>query len=257
MFPHFPVTASASIIKMDLPRQTGHHGQVYSWEHLSVNFPLLHFLQPDFYMVFRFSNPGIPVFQQNLHLDFGTLAVKYETIREYTEKADLLHLHRMDMVINQFARDCRFQPFDFICTILVRWVSPVSGTRYFIRKTTVLECDDRGLPLYGIMAYKDVTPMVSGIKPNNVDVTFHPDKAGFCYEISKRIKAVQPKRIVITGREKDIVCCLSKGMSSKEIAAALFISKATVDTHRQNLIHKWEVTNTAALLQRAMDEGCI
>jgi DNA-binding NarL/FixJ family response regulator len=99
--------------------------------------------------------------------------------------------------------------------------------------------------------------MVSAIKSNNVDVTFHPDKANLCYELCKRIKAVQPKQTGITGREKEIVRCLCKGMSSKEIAAALYISKATVDTHRQNLIHKWEVTNTAALLQRAMEEGCI
>ncbi len=46
-------------------------------------------------------------------------------------------------------------------------------------------------------------------------------------------------------------------MSSKEIANALCISKATVDTHRQNIIHKWEVTNTAGLMKRAVEGGCI
>jgi DNA-binding NarL/FixJ family response regulator len=107
------------------------------------------------------------------------------------------------------------------------------------------------------MTFKDVTPMISAVKPNNVDITFHPEKANLCYEICRRINKVQPLRPGITSRERDIVRCLCKGMSSKEIAAALYISKATVDTHRQNLIHKWEVTNTAALLQRAMEEGCI
>lgn len=257
LFPHFhPRTKTISNHIENSPTGTN-STDPYSWNHLSSGFPLVHLLQPDFYMVFQCSAPGVPVYQQNLHLDLGSMEVRYEVILRHIETDDLQHLRRLDVVKAQFARECRLQPFDYISSILIRWVCPLGNRRYFMRKMTVLQSDSKGLPSYGIVSIKDVTPMVSAIRPNNVDITFHPDKANLCYELCRRINAVLPKRHGITAREKDIVRCLCKGMSSKEIASALFISKATVDTHRQNLIHKWGVTNTAALLQRAMEEGCV
>ena len=40
-------------------------------------------------------------------------------------------------------------------------------------------------------------------------------------------------------------------MTNDEIAQALFISKRTVDTHRQNLLKKLHVKNTAGLIKAA------
>ncbi|MEQ9424957.1 MAG: helix-turn-helix transcriptional regulator [Cyclobacteriaceae bacterium] len=50
-------------------------------------------------------------------------------------------------------------------------------------------------------------------------------------------------------REVEIVECLSKGMTSKEIAENLFLSNHTVDTHRRNILKKTTAKNTAQLLQ--------
>lgn len=255
-FPSFLGESSTLFPKREVPQLGSINRHLFSWEQLTSSYPLVHMLQPDYYMVFRFASPGTPVYQQNLSLDLGSKGVRFEMIQEHMDSCDMQHIQRMDRVMEKFAVECRLQPFDYICAILVRWNDPVAGQRYFMRKTTVLQCDARGIPCYGMVAFKEVTAMVSAIKPNNVDVTFQPDKANLCHELCRRIKTVQPKRTGITDREKEIVRCLCKGMSSKEIAAALFISKATVDTHRQNLIHKWEVTNTAALLQRVMEEGC-
>lgn len=257
LFPHFQQNITTPSIKPEDPAESNDHAHVYSWGRLSSGFPLVHLLQPDYYMVFQYSAPAVPVYQQNLHLDLGSVEVRYEAIIRHIETDDLQHLRRMDVVKAQFAMECRLQPFDYISSILIRWECPQSSRRYLMRKMTVLQSDNKGMPSYGIVSIKDVTPMVSAIRPNNVDITFHPDKANLCYELCRRINAVLPKRNGITAREMDIVRCLCKGMSSKEIAAALFISKATVDTHRQNLIHKWGVTNTAALLQRAMEEGYV
>ncbi len=230
---------------------------VFHWGHLTTVNPLVRMLQPDYFMVFRFSSPNTPVYQQNLHLDLGPVEVKYETLLQSMISSDHHHVQRIDRVINQFLMECRLEPFDFICSIICRWDGQDSSVRYFMRKTSVLQCDARGLPCYGIMAFQDVTALVSAIKPYNVDVTFMPEKANLCYELSKRIKEAHPKSILITVREKEIIRCLYRGMSSKEIAGALYISKATVDTHRQNLIRKWEVPNTAAILKRAMEEGIV
>ena len=42
-------------------------------------------------------------------------------------------------------------------------------------------------------------------------------------------------RNILSEREKEILRCIRKGLSSKEIAAALYISVNTVNRHRQNI----------------------
>lgn len=233
------------------------HAPQYGWKHLTARSPLVHLLQPDYFTVFRISSPGTPIFEENLHLDFGTEEVKFSLITKCMLSEDLEHIKRMDRVIFKLSMDCMLQPFDFISSILVQLDHQEKGRLFYIRKTSILACDEFGMPSIGITTLKDVTALVTTCKPNNVDITFSPDRQDLCHEAHKRINAVQPKRVSITAREKQIVHCLFNGMSSKEIAGALYISKATVDTHRQHILHKWEVTNTAGLMKRAVEEGCI
>lgn len=230
---------------------------LFDWKHLATSIPLAHLLQPDFYTVFRFSSPDTPVYQQNLHLDFGESDLNFRSIQKWIRVEDRQHIHRIDRVVTRFSLECLLQPFDCISSVIIQINHPEKGKIYCMRKTTILKCDERGLPSYGIMSLKDITAMVTNAKPNNVDITFSPDHVNLCHELWKRINKVLPRRISITPREKEIVSCLYNGMSSKQIASALYISKATVDTHRQNIIRKWEVTNTAGLMKRAFEEGCI
>ena len=231
--------------------------EIFKWERLSSAFPLVHMLQPDYYAIFQFGVSTYPVFQQNLRLDLSNAEVRYDSRLRFIGSDDLNHLKKIDTVMTNFTVECRLQSFDYICSVITKWNCPETGLRYFMRKTTVLECDERGMPSYVLMTIQDITGLVSAIKPHNSDVTFMPEKANLTYELVRRINAAIPKTISLTHREKEIVQCLYQGMSSKEIASQLFISKATVDTHRQNLIRKWEVPNTAGLLKKAIEEGCI
>ncbi|MET0461793.1 MAG: helix-turn-helix transcriptional regulator, partial [Chitinophagaceae bacterium] len=52
----------------------------------------------------------------------------------------------------------------------------------------------------------------------------------------------------LTRREKDILELLMKGMTSQEIAATLFLSSYTIDTHRKNMLQKFNVRNTQSLI---------
>ncbi len=54
----------------------------------------------------------------------------------------------------------------------------------------------------------------------------------------------------ISARERDIVLLLAEGLSSKQIAGRLGISKSTVDTHRRNLLRKTGAKNTLELAVR-------
>ena len=53
----------------------------------------------------------------------------------------------------------------------------------------------------------------------------------------------------LTRREKEILKLLSEGLTSHEIASHLFLSSYTIDTHRKNMLQKFNVHNTQALLK--------
>lgn len=61
----------------------------------------------------------------------------------------------------------------------------------------------------------------------------------------------------LTKREKEIMQLIAEGMTSNEIAAKLFLSSYTVDTHRKNLLTKFEVNNTALLIKMATKFGIL
>mgnify|MGYP000645498995 CR=1 FL=1 len=56
----------------------------------------------------------------------------------------------------------------------------------------------------------------------------------------------------LTKRETEIFELIGKGCTNKEISALLSISKRTVDAHRQNILKKFDVHNTAELVKKGM-----
>jgi DNA-binding NarL/FixJ family response regulator len=62
---------------------------------------------------------------------------------------------------------------------------------------------------------------------------------------------------VITRREKEVLQLIAEGLINKEIAEKLFISITTVDTHRNSLLSKFDVKNTANLIRLAAQYNLI
>lgn len=61
----------------------------------------------------------------------------------------------------------------------------------------------------------------------------------------------------LTVREKEILKLLAEGHSNKEIAAMLFISPKTVETHRHRINEKLNLGNVADLVRYAIKEGLV
>ncbi len=61
-----------------------------------------------------------------------------------------------------------------------------------------------------------------------------------------------PLLALLSERETEILKLVALGLSSAEIGRQLFISPRTVDTHRNNIIHKLEVPGIAGLVQFAV-----
>lgn len=56
---------------------------------------------------------------------------------------------------------------------------------------------------------------------------------------------------VLSSREKEVLQLIADGMTNPQIAAKLFLSLHTVDSHRKNLLTKFAVNNTASLIKLA------
>lgn len=61
----------------------------------------------------------------------------------------------------------------------------------------------------------------------------------------------------LSDREVEVLIYICKGYSNQEIADTLYISKRTVDKHRENLLLKTRSKNTAGLVMYAIHSGII
>jgi DNA-binding NarL/FixJ family response regulator len=62
-------------------------------------------------------------------------------------------------------------------------------------------------------------------------------------------------RLGISGREREILQLVAEGRSSKEMAASLFVSVKTIETHRKQIMNKLNLHSVAELTKYAIREG--
>lgn len=63
--------------------------------------------------------------------------------------------------------------------------------------------------------------------------------------------------VEISTRELDVLKLISEGMTDTEMAEKLFISSHTVNSHRKNLLSKFNAKNSAVLVKKALEKGLI
>ena len=61
----------------------------------------------------------------------------------------------------------------------------------------------------------------------------------------------------ITAREKDVLLLICEGLRSKEIAEKLFISPHTVESHRRNMMLKFNLNSSSKLVKFAMENRLV
>ncbi|WP_236975453.1 response regulator [Membranihabitans maritimus] len=67
----------------------------------------------------------------------------------------------------------------------------------------------------------------------------------------------RPPAPMLTPREKEVLNLIAKGFTNPQIAEKLFVSVLTVNSHRKNLLGKFEVSNTAKLIKLAVEMGLV
>lgn len=58
---------------------------------------------------------------------------------------------------------------------------------------------------------------------------------------------------VITRREKEVLGLIAKGLTSAQIADQLFVSNHTVESHRKNLMEKFDANNMSMIIKLATE----
>jgi DNA-binding NarL/FixJ family response regulator len=88
------------------------------------------------------------------------------------------------------------------------------------------------------------------------DVVFSPRLAGFVLDAFREAPvtpSVEPELDQLTPREREVLRLLARGYAYKEIAAELFISIKTVETHASNVLRKLQLSSRHQLTRWAAD----
>jgi DNA-binding NarL/FixJ family response regulator len=101
-------------------------------------------------------------------------------------------------------------------------------------------------------ALEDVINAIVSVSEGNK--VFSPE---LMYKLVKFINIARSKSELLTDREKEVLKLISAGRSNQEIADSLYLSKRTVDKHRENILAKTHTKNTAELIMFAIKNNLI
>ncbi|WP_177765751.1 response regulator transcription factor [Flavobacterium sp. I3-2] len=91
--------------------------------------------------------------------------------------------------------------------------------------------------------------------------TVYKGEKFFCTQTQKKMKIKendQPNTVPkLTRREKEILIEAAFGLTTNQIAEKLFISPHTVESHRKNLIEKFQTSNLSSAIKLAFEYGLI
>ena len=123
------------------------------------------------------------------------------------------------------------------------------GVIRLLWKSTVIETKKIIIPIRTLSTFQDITNLMKG--------DFYWFRAIFSsskrtyYMIFRSDTQEISKKDILSIREKQILECIAEGKETEEIAQTLFISKTTINNHRQNILNKLGAKDTTALIQIA------
>lgn len=86
-------------------------------------------------------------------------------------------------------------------------------------------------------------------------------KLAFCNDVNEIINkaSITDLKTIprLTLREKEIILLLKQGKSTQDISDELFLSHLTIQTHRRNLLNKFQVKNVVELLNFSNENGLL
>lgn len=120
----------------------------------------------------------------------------------------------------------------------------ILGLSTFNQQSFIQKMMDNGASGY-LLKNATQEELMEGITTVAKGKTFLSDEA------SHSLRKEETNNIVLTRREKEVLELIANGMTNAEIAQKLFVGVTTVDTHRKNLLIKFNAKNTATVIRMA------
>ena len=120
----------------------------------------------------------------------------------------------------------------------------ILGLSTFNQQSFIQKMMDNGASGY-LLKNATQEELMEGIPTVAKGKTFLSDEA------SHSLRKEDANNIVLTRREKEVLELIANGMTNTEIAQKLFVGVTTVDTHRKNLLIKFNAKNTATVIRMA------
>jgi DNA-binding CsgD family transcriptional regulator len=138
-----------------------------------------------------------------------------------------------------------------------RFRIPNGEYRHLLHQCIAFARGEKGnmITSFGVHAFIDHITPKSNYKLSIIGMDEYPSYFGITVP-NPKIK-FQPLEAPFSPREIEIIRLISEGLSSREIAASLFISHATARTHRQNILDKAKCQNTTALVAKCFQLGIL
>lgn len=229
----------------------------------SLDYSILDKHKPWLEEMDRFSNAAISVFDLNrkTHVYISGLYRKRLGLPENKQEGpegfdqlmhpqDLyiatksgLHFLKMMIALNPEKRN------DFKLINEFRILKPEGSWMRMTEQHQILETDSHG-NIWLALSLVNVSPNQDAREPMSCRLVNH--RTGKVTSFSTVDSCFQ-----LTRREKEILFLISGGRVSKQIASQLNISIHTVNTHRQNIIEKMDVSNTTEAVQMASRMGIL
>jgi len=118
-----------------------------------------------------------------------------------------------------------------------------------LQRGNYITSPDSGLPLYSLGYVSDISAFK---QDNTIYHTIDEVDKDHPLLIRKRLESnifyPYEEDKILTRRERDILCFMAEGLSSKQIAARLKISENTIANHRKSMLKKTNTKNVAALI---------
>lgn len=104
-------------------------------------------------------------------------------------------------------------------------------------------------------ASQDLARAINTVADNRTYLS--PEVAGVVIEdyVGRFLTPASSSTSMLTGREREVLQLVAEGWPTKDIAAHLFVSVKTVETHRRQIMKKLDINNVAELTKYAIREG--
>nr|WP_280695974.1 response regulator transcription factor [Chryseobacterium sp. H1D6B] len=138
----------------------------------------------------------------------------------------------------------------------IKKISPDTSVIMFSNRSersVIIQCIQNGASGYLLKntSIEELTECLKGVLSGNIV---------FCNETKQIISRPSNNELVLprlTKREKQILKLVAQGKTSTVIADELFLSPLTVDTHRKNLLQKFQAKNSTELITMAFQQNMI